>query len=277
MSTDVEWEGGFSGKNREGWIHWRLFSLLSGSGEGTDDEDVFNWLTDDIGWDVLSATEERIFASLAKALPAASFNYETGFDYEGGGLDQIYHTIEYANGQLFLSTLHRYEIYDEDNKENEKADDWDEDLNCRVGEDRTVLSCMIDKAGFIVGDETLSRECLESEKVQLSELLQLIETGSYEPMNLVDLGLLFETGLAGVERDLTRAWTYYLQAAETGDDEAVEFASEIFSEESREDLLKLLAGKCITRELLPAFLDLAAKENNAELTAILTEYKAVLE
>ena len=279
MSTEVLWEGGFSGKPRQGIIHWRMFGLLSDVGEAIDDEDVFNWLSDEIGWAALSIDEECIFASLAKALPNANYNYETSFDYEGGGLDQMFHTIAYADGKLSLSTLHRFEASDEDDEDNEdeEADDWDEDYRCHVREIVTELSCLIDKEGRIIKDEKLSQECLKLEKERLAEIVDLIDAGTDDPAELIDLGMLYETGLAGVDRDLTAAWDCYLKAARTEDEEAVEFVKEIFTDESKDELRELLAQKCISKDSSPVFFNLAMEENNTELTAMLLVYKDSLE
>lgn len=271
MSTDVQWEGGFSGKKRHGTIHNRLFSILSEYGDGRDDEDVFNWLADEIGWENLSVNEECIFASLAKALPYDNFHYETSFDYEGGGLSQMCHDIDYANGKLNLSTTSLGETNGDNLAEKENVY-WDDEYSIYVKKDEMSLWCTIDNNG-IIGNEELSQGCLELEKERTSNLLKLIETGTEDPDELVDLGILFETGLAGLEKNLKKAWYYYLKAAETGDDDAIEFVREIFSDENREDLEKLLSNKCISKDSFPIFYDLASKENNAGVTAQLREYK----
>ena len=278
MSTDVQWDGGFSGKKRQGMIHRELFGLLV-FGEGgylNNDESVFDWLTDDIGWSNLSEKEKVIFASLVKALPNSHFNYDTGFVYEGGGLDEMYHSITYLNGTLSLSSSHRYEVSGGD-VEDENAEDWDDDYGCRVGEDSVSLTCGVDKDGFIINDDNLSQECLKFEKEELSDLLERVKTGTDDLYDLLDLGMVYEAGLAGIDRNLTVAWDYYLKAVGTGDEDAVTFVREIFSAESKDDLRELLTSKSISRESYPLFFDLAQQENNAELTAELRKYKASLE
>ena len=90
------------------------------------------------------------------------------------------------------------------------------------------------------------------------------------------LGMLYETGLAGVEKKLTSAWACYLKAAETGDNEAIVFVDEIFSDECKEERRQLLAGKCIGKESYPLFCDLAARKNSAELTAEILEYGRII-
>ncbi len=278
MSTDVQWDGGFSGKKRQGMIHRELFGLLV-FGEGgylNNDESVFDWLTDDIGWSNLSEKEKIIFASLVKALPDSHFNYDTGFVYEGGGLDEMYHSITYLNGTLSLSSSHRYEVSGGD-VEDENTEDWDDDYGCRVGEDSVSLTCDVDKDGFIINDDSLSQECLKFEKEELSDLLERVKTGTDDLYDLLDLGMVYEAGLAGIDRNLTVAWDYYLKAVGTGDEDAVTFVREIFSAESKDDLRELLTSKSISRESYPLFFDLAQQENNAELTAELRKYKASLE
>lgn len=278
MSTDVQWDGGFSGKKRQGMIHRELFGLLV-FGEGgylNNDESVFDWLTDDIGWSNLSEKEKIIFASLVKALPDSHFNYDTGFVYEGGGLDEMYHSITYLNGTLSLSSSHRYEVSGGDVGD-ENAEDWDDDYGCRVGEDSVSLTCDVDKDGFIINDDSLSQECLKFEKEELSDLLELVKTGTDDLYDLLDLGMVYEAGLAGIDRNLTLAWDYYLKAVGTGDEDAVTFVREIFSAESKDDLRELLTSKSISRESYPLFFELAQQENNAELTAELRKYKTSLE
>lgn len=273
MSTDVQWDGGFSGKKREGMIHRELFGLLvfGECGYLNNDETVFAWLTDDVGWSDLSEKEEIIFASLVKALPDSRFNYDTGFVYEGGGLDEMYHSITCLNGTLRLTSSHRYE---ESGGEDDEG--WDSNYGCCVGEDSVSLTCGVDKEGFIIDDDSLSQECLKFEKEELSDLLELVETDSDDPYVLLDLGMLYETGVAGIDRNLTMAWDYYLKAVGTGDEDAVTFVREIFSSENKDVLRELLTSKSISKESYPLFFDLAQQENNAELTAVLLEYKASL-
>ena len=88
--------------------------------------------------------------------------------------------------------------------------------------------------------------------------------------------MLYETGLAGLEKNPTLAWDCYLKAAETGNENAVKFVSEIFADESRAELYELLLNKSISRDAYPVLFDLAQKENSAELTAELLEYKNAL-
>ena len=272
MSTDVQWYGdGFAGKKRQQIIHMRLFNLLSNYGSPRDEDIVYDWLTHGLSWRMISEDEVRIFASLAKAIPIANFDYETSFDYEGGGLDQMYHTIEYANGTLDLSTLHRFGFYGED--DDKKEDNWDDDYSCRVGEDSVSLSCTVGKDGNIIGDEKLAQDCLALEKENFAKILGFVGTDTDNPAELMDLGMLYETGLAGIDRNLTAAWDYYLKAAQTGDKKAVEFVKEIFSDESKEDFHKLLANKWINKESFDILFDLALEVRSAELTAELLEYK----
>ena len=277
MSTDVQWEGGFFGKKRQEMIHRRMFGFLC-LGEGGNinrgDEIVCDWLTDGVGWSELSEDEETIFASLAKALPDADFHYETSFDYEGGGLEQMYHDIEYVNGRLSLSTTSYGETHGKDEEDENVY--WDDDYSCYVRKHETSLWCCIDEEG-IIGNDELSEKCLNLEKDALSEILDLIETGTDDPEALMDIGMLYETGLAAIDRNLTVAWNYYLKAAGAGYKDAIRIVKEIFSDECKDDLKELFANKSISKNSFPVFFDLAAKENNAELTARLLEYKASLE
>ncbi len=285
MSTYVDWYGdGFAGKIRQQIIHLKVFNLLSKYGSPRSDAIVYEWITDVLGREKASVWYDDLcrFASLARAIPNASFQYKTSFAYEDGVVDEMYHTIEYANGKLNIRTLQRFTAFDEDDEDNEdnaaeEADDWDEDYQCHVEEDLRELSCTIDKSGHIVGDDELSEACLRSEKEQLSELLELIEKGTDDPDDLVNLGILYETGLAGIDRDLSRAWSFYLKAAETGDEYAVEFLREIFADEYREELHELLANRYIRKEVFDLFFDFAIQENNAEVIAELSEYKASME
>ena len=284
MSTDVQWEGGFSGKKRQEVIHMRLFNLLSDFGNPNDEGIVFDWMTDELGWGMVTMNEECLFASLARALPDANFDYETSFDYEGGGLDQMFHSIQYENGTLSLSSVHRYENeeeydweddedhLDEDDQVSDNKKDWwyEED---HASEDEESLSCKIDKEGNIVGDEKLLQKCIKSEKEKLSKVLRFIGSEVEDPTQLINLGILYETGLAGVNKDLKIAWNYYLRAVGMGDQKAIKFVREIFSAENKEDFHKLIKDRCINIDSFPIFLDLAIKENNTEVIAILLEYK----
>ena len=67
------------------------------------------------------------------------------------------------------------------------------------------------------------------------------------------------------------------KAVGTGDEDAVTFVREIFSSENKDVLRELFTSKSISKESYPLFFDLAQQENNAELTAVLLEYKAALE
>ena len=290
MSTDVQWYGdGFSGEKRHQIIHKRLFNLLSKYGNPRDDGIVYDWMTHGLGWKMVSEIEECIFASLAKAIPTANFDYRTSFVYENGGLDNMYHTIQYVDGNLMLRTVHEFEVYDEsddddenyekeDVEENEdEADDWDEEEGSwHVEKDTTSLSCKIDKTGTVVEDDKLSKKCLEYEKSCLSKILDYIGTETFNPSTLRDLGMLYETGLAGIERNLTAAWDCYLKAAVSGYKEGIEFVKEIFADENKEELHELLTNKRISKESFDRFFELALEDHNAELTAELLEYKASL-
>ena len=100
-----------------------------------------------------------------------------------------------------------------------------------------------------------------------------MQTGTEDPAQLMDIGMIYETGLAGVGKNLTLAWDCYLKAADTGDPQAAEFVREIFSEENRDEFHDLLKKKQISKDAYPVFFDLAQKANSAELTAELLEYK----
>ncbi len=269
MSTDVQYEGDFSGTDRHASIHGRLFSLLSEYGDPSDEENVFYWMEDELGWSQLTETELPVFASLARAFPGDNFRYEASLIYEGGGLEETYHTIQYENGALNLCTVSLFE--------DEKNGKWDMNYGCHVGRNEDSFGCSIDKEGSIIEERDLSDECLKLEKEKMEGLLRLAENGEADPSDLVNLGILYETGLAGISKSLTAAWDYYLKAAQTRDEEAVEFVKEIFSEESAEEFHKLLADKQIGKESFAVLLELALEEKRAELTAELLDYKNSLQ
>lgn len=377
MSVDIQKHGGFDGKRRQGLIHWRLFSLLSGYDgnykyrngyvqHNTEDDMVFSWLIDIHGWSCL--TEGWVFASLARALPEADFSYTAYLTSEVGPADESNNTIIYENGVLYFASTQRrvinkseiyrdqvmcedledkvfmiigepeyfgnrdelidyidehggkvtdsmssetdYLIYNDissKSSEIEKAKELgvsvitEEEFALRFGDpddvdfdylyeifhldddeeeydDETVsFQCKIDKEGNIIDDDDLSEECLENEQERLSELIDLIEEGTDNPTELMSLGMLFETGLAGVERNLKTAWDYYLKAAETGDKNAVSFVIKIFLSENKDELRELLKNKCISKEAYPVFFDLAVKTERPELTAELLEYRKATE
>ena len=135
----------------------------------------------------------------------------------------------------------------------------------------------IDKDGAIVDNNELSLRCLESEKQRLSELLSLIGTEITDPTRLMDIGMLYETGLAGIDRNLAKAWECYLKAAQLGDQKAIEFVMEVFSDESRKDLRKLLKNRAVSKEYYPVFFELGRRVNNTKLSAKLLSYKKALE
>ena len=157
---------------------------------------------------------------------------------------------------------------------NEDSDEDDEENYEEYGDN---FDCKVDKDGNIVGDKKLEQLCISSENRVFSELLALMETGTDDPRKLIDLGMLYETGLAGIDRNLTKAWDCYLKAAQTGDKKAVEFVTELFSDESRKALRELLKNKCISKEAYPVFFDIGARKNDAELNAELLDYKGTLE
>ena len=313
MSVDSQFEGGFSGTRRQGKIHYRLFSLLTGYDghfrhkngfveKNTDDALVFSWLTDVNGWDPV---DEGVFISLARALPKANFGYHTFMKEEVGGGDESINDIVYENGSfLFRSELiyadeimYSFEcphcgchlLVDEEEAFGETYDcsECGETIDLRdvipeeedsfSDEDHDYESLQIDHEGNIVGDEEYLQECIESEEDSLSELLDLITTGTDDSARLLDLGMLYETGLAGVEKDLNKAWDCYLKAAAAGDQAAIEFVTEIFSAENRMELRELLSNKCISAESYSVFFDLGSAYNDAELTAELLDYKKALE
>ncbi len=287
MSVDSRFEGGFGGTRREGIIHYRLFTLLSGYdghfkhrggyvSNYTENGLIFSWLTDVKGWNVNS--DGWIFASLAKALPEAEFNYHTFMMVESGSPDESICDIEFKKGALSFCSLERRVVEpdwdeDEDDEDDEDDDDFDDDFEEEYEEDEWSLNCNIDNDGNIVDDKELSSECLKSEKECLSELLSLIEAETADTTRLMDIGMLYETGLAGVDRNLPKAWDCYLRAAQTGDQKAIEFIREIFSDDNRKALRELLKSKCIRKEYYQVFFDLGARMHNAELTADLLDYK----
>ncbi len=319
MSVDSRFEGGFSGTRRQGKIHYRLFSLLTGYDghfrhrngfveENTEDALVFSWLTDVNGWDDV---DEGVFISLARALPQANFRYYTFMKEEVGGGDESINDIEFENGSLrFRSEL----VYADEimysfecphcgcrllvGEEEAFGETYDcsecgetIDLSDVIPEEEDIIpeeddfsdedhdyeSMQIDNEGNIVGDEEYLQECIESEKESLAELLALTITGTDDSARLLDLGMLYETGLAGVEKDLNKAWDCYLKAAAAGDQAAIEFVTEIFSAENRMELRELLTNKCISAESYSVFFDLGSAYNDAELTAELLDYKKALE
>ena len=56
----------------------------------------------------------------------------------------------------------------------------------------------------------------------------------------------------------------------------MDFLREIFSNECRDDLRKLLEDGSISKDWLPVFLDLASREKNEERMAELLEYQAAM-
>ncbi len=280
MTGFVDTHGGFSGNIRQNAISEILFGLLCGN----PITDVFEWMEDTIGWgSSFSSDEETLFASLARALPNADFRFDINcyyYDYSGW-----YHCVEFSNGKLNLTSHEQHYVaeHNEDETDDEDESSADETLfemsdGCIVGEVLSSFEREIDKEGNFIGNSGyLLQRCIELEKESMSDLLNLIETGTDDPSVLVKLGILYETGLAGVDRNLAAAWDYYLKAAGTGDEDAIGFVKKIFSDDSRKDLHELLARKCISRESYPVFFDLAVKEKKAELTAELLEYGASLE
>ncbi len=241
MTGEVEANGGFYGTARQDTIFRRLFSLLYDDEMQADDEEIFEWLE---GWEDsgLSGEQACLFASLARAQPDAAFEYEV--DCVHYDMEEWRHTIEYKAGLLSLESIHIENFH------------FDEDTGEYKYDQDTISSYKsnVDREGNIT-EEWLLKECLTMEKEQLSALLDQMENGTEDPDLLINLGILFETGLAGLERDLTTAWNYYLKAAESGDEDAVEFVEDAY----------------------PVFFDLAVRENNAGLTAELLEYKDTLE
>ena len=309
MSVSSQSDGGFSGTRRQGKIHYRLFSLLTGYDghfrhrngfveNNTEDALVFSWLMDENGWDPV---DEVIFISLARALPKANFSYYTWMMEEVGGGDRSINDIEFKNGSFrFRSEL----IYADEimysfecphcgcrllvSEEEAFGETYDcsecgetIDLSDVIPEEEDVIpeedTLQIDDEGNIVGDEEYLQECIESEKESLAELLALTITGTDDSARLLDLGMLYETGLAGVEKNLTKAWDCYLKAAAAGDQAAIEFVTEIFSADNRMELRELLTNKCISAESYSVFFDLGSAYNDAELTAELLDYKKALE
>ena len=242
MQGFVDTDGGFSGNKRQKIISELLFGLLCGD----PTTDVFEWLEDKIGWESsFSSDEETLFASLARALPNAGFRFNLNcyyYDYSGW-----YHCVEFSNGKLSMTSYEEHYVaeYDEDEEDDEdEADDEDETVDRETlfemcdgsieGEVLSSLECEIDKEGnFIGNNEYMLQACVELEKERMSDLLKLIETGTEDPDELVKLGILFETGLAGLGKNLEKARYYYLKAVETGDEDAVEFVREIFNDENK--------------------------------------------
>ena len=272
MSVDIEKEGGFSGSKRQAALHYRLFTLLSGY-DGTyqyrnghvehykNRDIVFSWLIDIKGWQVLKVTDCWIFASLARALPGSDFSYSTDMIEEVGPGEKIINEVIYRNSAVFFYSLWRRYI-------SQVKTFWDE---------KNKFQITIDKEGYLTGDADVVQQCLSAEKAALSDLLVLMETGTDDPQQLLDIGMICETGLAGVEKDLTKAWDFYLKAADKGSADALAFISEIFAEEDRAELRELLKNKHISREAYPVLFGLGAAWNDAELTALLLDYRKNLE
>ena len=241
MSVDSRFEGGFKGTHRQGVIHYRLFSLLTGYDgkykhrngfveNNTEDNLVFSWLTDVNGWE---SVDELVFISIARALPKANFRYYTYMKEEVGGGDESINDIEFTNGSFLFRS---YVVYADEIKYSancpycgwrlilDEHEAFQETYECpKCGEDiqlnRLILeeddenffdadlceggAIKIDRDGNVVGDEKYLEECIEFETDSLLRLLELIETGTDDPTLLLDLGMLYETGLAGVQKNLT--------------------------------------------------------------------------
>ena len=246
MSVDIQTDSSFSGTKRQKSIHYRLFTLLSGydghytrrSGwedNFTEEEMVFSWFTDMNGWDVVEF-DAWIFASLARAFPKVDFSYETHMTSEVGSPDENDNDVWYLNGKLDFSSVKRIVI-------SEDYDEEEGEYNTEYDESSYSYSCKIDDKGRIVGNDKLMSECIDEEETMVTDsmewelsLADLIEIGTDDPQQLMDLGMLYETGLAGLEKNPTLAWDCYLKAAGTGDENAAEFVSLIFSQESRAEL-----------------------------------------
>lgn len=235
MQGFVDADGGFSGNKRQKIILELLFGMLCGDPM----TDIFEWLEDTIGWESsFSSDEETLFASLARAVPNADFNFDLNcyyYDYSGW-----YHCIEFSNGKLNLTSYEQHYVaeYNEDEENDEDECSTDETLfemsdGRIVGEVLSSFECEIDKEGNFIGNSGhMLQACIELEKERMSDLLKLIETGTEDPDELVKLGILFETGLAGLGKNLEKARNYYLKAVETGDEDAVEFVRGIFNDEN---------------------------------------------
>ena len=279
MQGFVDTDGGFSGNKRQKIISELLFGLLCGDPM----TDIFEWLEYTIGWESsFSSDEETLFASLARALPNADFNFDLNcyyYDYSGW-----YHCIEFSNGKLNLTSYEQHYVaeYNEDEENDEDECSTDETLfemsdGRIVGEVLSSFECEIDKEGSFIGNSGhMLQACIELEKKSTSDLLNLIETGTEDPDEMVKLGILFETGLAGLDKNLEKAWDYYLKAAETKNENAVKIVREIFDDENKEELHELLTNKRISKESFDRFFELALEDHNVELTAELLEYKASL-
>ena len=279
MQGFVDTHGGFSGSKRQKIISELLFGMLCGDPM----TDIFEWLEYTIGWESsFSSDEETLFASLARALPNADFNFDLNcyyYDYSGW-----YHCIEFSNGKLNLTSYEQHYVaeYNEDEENDEDECSTDETLfemsdGRIVGEVLSSFECEIDKEGNFIGNSGhMLQACIELEKKSTSDLLNLIETGTEDPDEMVKLGILFETGLAGLDKNLEKAWDYYLKAAETKNENAVKIVREIFDDENQEELHELLKNKCISKKSFDRFFELALEDHNVELTAKLLEYKAAL-
>ncbi|MBR5979425.1 MAG: SEL1-like repeat protein [Oscillospiraceae bacterium] len=286
MSVDIQTDSSFFGTKRQKFIHYRLFSLLSGydghytrrngwEDNFTEEEMVFSWFTDINGWDVVEF-DAWIFASLARAFPKVDFGYETHMTSEVGSPDENDNDVWYSDGTLHFNSVKRIVT-------SEEYDEEEGEYNTEYDESSYSYSCKIDGEGRIIGNDILLSECMEEEETMVTDsmawelsLADLIEIGTDDPQLLMNLGILYETGLAGLEKNPTLAWDYYLNAAGTGDENAVKFVSEIFSAESREELRDLLKNRQISKDVFPVLFDLAQKEDSADLTAELLEYKNAL-
>ena len=272
-----------------------------------EDDMIFSWLMRVKGWSVVSLSEGWFFASLARAIPDADFWYNMCMTEEIGAGDQSLGEISYGNGKLnFYSAIRivsggyntfigecpncgasltlnedeasedTYECpncgetidLDEINLDDEWNDD-DEDYE----EQGDGFNCHVDKEGNIEGDSAVAQQCLSAEKQALSDLLALMEMGTEDPQQVMDLGMICETGIAGIQKDLTRAWDYYMKAANAGDAKALRFVSEIFADENRTLLRELLQNRNFSSEAYPVLFDLGQAKNNPELTAELLAYK----
>lgn len=156
---------------------------------------------------------------------------------------------------------------------NEDSDEDDEENYEEYGDN---FDCKVDKDGNIVGDKKLEQLCISSENRVFSELLALMETGTDDPRKLMDLGMLYETGLAGIGKNLTLAWDCYLKAAGMGDREAVKFVTSIFYDVKRVEFRELLKNACISKKAYPVFAELALAKNDVELRAEVLEYKNII-
>lgn len=174
----------------------------------------------------------------------------------------------------FIQRFGEPDAFDIEYEDDEDDFDPDDDDNYDVEE--KSFQCRIDREGNIIGNDDIAEECRAMEKEKLSDLIALMETGTDDPVRLLDFGMLYETGLAGVEKNLKTAWDYYLKAAGTGDRKAVSFVKEIFLTENKDELRELLKNRYISKEVYPVFFDLGVKKERPELTAELLEYGSSL-